>query len=429
MRRLAPFLLLAAALTGASAASAQTPYPLGRLVPPEFAAEPAAIPHGPVGDYPEDWAKCVSEHPPPPQVYPRDVDVRGVDPSSPNPLVGTKWFVDRMEPAYIQWKRWMRAGKHGEAGEIWKLAREPRFRWFGPFTRPRMKKKVRGFLNRVQCDQPGAVPMMLVVRAIANDCGPNYMAGGAAEDRRTRKWYDDFAESVGDARVVIGFEPDSLGTLDCLAASRRDDRVKLLRYGVDVLSKLPNATIYLEGSASDWKSPSFTARALKRIGISKVRGFMVNVTHFDWTINNVRYGQKVSRKLGGKPFVVSTSYNGRGPVHYKTSKHGRRINVFCNVRYRGLGPVPTTNTGFRKVDAFLWLNRPGISGAGSCNGAPKNGAWWPARALMFAKYATSYLGPPRGTKFGFSKRISLCRLGAPMNGRYQRSSPEHRCKH
>ena len=31
------------------------------------------------------------------------------------------------------------------------------------------------------------------------------------------KWYDQFAEAVGDARVVIAFEPDSLGTIDCLA--------------------------------------------------------------------------------------------------------------------------------------------------------------------------------------------------------------------
>ena len=157
------------------------------------------------------------------------------------------------------------------------------------------------------------------------------------------------------------------------------------------LSKLPNATIYLEATASDWKSVSFTARTLKYIGIRKVRGFMLNVTHFDWTVNNIRYGRKVSRRVGGKPFVVSTSYNGRGPVHYK-ARNGKRINVFCNVRYRGSGPKPTTNTGYAKVDGFLWLNRPGISGAGSCNGAPRDGEWWPRRGLMYAKYASAVAG-------------------------------------
>jgi endoglucanase len=358
------------------------------------------------------------------------VDARGTNPNAPNPLAGLPLYVNKInDPAYDQERSYQRQGHVAKAALVARIAERPRGVWFGRFTSPHFTEKVKNFLNCAQWMQPGSVPVMDVMRALGQQCNPHYTAGGAAEDARTRAWYRDFAAAVGNARVIIAYEPDSIGTISCLAKSRRKARLKLLRYGVDVLSQLPNATIYLEGSASDWKSPSYTARTLKKIGISKVRGFMVNVTHFDWTINNIRYGQKVSRKLGGKPFVVSTSYNGRGPVHYKTSKHGRRINVFCNVRYRGLGPVPTTNTGFKKVDAFLWLNRPGISGAGSCNGAPKNGAWWPARALMFAKYATSYLGPPRGTKFGFSKRISLCRLGAPVNGRYQRSAPEHRCKH
>ena len=157
-------------------------------------------------------------------------------------------------------------------------------------------------------------------------------------------------------------------------------------------SKLPNATIYLEATAPDWKSARFAARMLNYMGIRKVRGFMVNVTHFDWTSANIRYGRRISRMVGGKPFVVSTSYNGRGPVHYR-ARNGRRINVFCNVRYRGAGPRPTTRTGFAKVDAFLYLNRPGISGAGGCNGGPANGAWWPARALMYGRYATDLVGP------------------------------------
>jgi hypothetical protein len=48
--------------------------------------------------------------------------------------------------------------------------------------------------------------------------------------------------------------------------------------------------------------------------------------------------------------------------------------------------------------------------------------------MMFAKYATDWLRPPRGTKYGFSKRISLCRLGAPVGGGYKKSAPERRCR-
>ena len=180
-----------------------------------------------------------------------------------------------------------------------------------------MQKKIRGFLDRVQCDQPGTVPLMIVMRHQGKGCSGTYRAGGEAEDRRTMKWYDDFADSVGDARVVIGFEPDSLGTVDCLARDRRQDRLDVLRYGVDRLSQLPNATIYLEAGASDWEAATRTANQLRYIGISKVRGFMLNVTHHDWTRYNVQHGLDISRMVGGKHFIINTSYNGRGPLHYK----------------------------------------------------------------------------------------------------------------
>src|SRR5688500_15843276 len=92
MHRVAISLILFA--LAPSAAAAQTSYPLGRLVPPEYAQAPDTVPRGPVGDYPEDWVKCGSGHRPEAQVYPRELDQRAVDPAAPNPLVGTKWFVD-----------------------------------------------------------------------------------------------------------------------------------------------------------------------------------------------------------------------------------------------------------------------------------------------------------------------------------------------
>jgi endoglucanase len=412
-------LALVAFLAAAAMASAQMPpvYPVGPMVPPEFAQPPAAVPPGPLGQYPPDWEECLADNPPPPQVYPRDLDVRGVDPASPNPLVATKWFVDRMEPAYTQWVRWKRQGETRKADTIWRLAREPRFRWFGRFTHPHMQRKVRGFLDRVQCDQPGAVPMMVVMRHQGRSCEGGYLAGGVAEDRRTMRWYEQFAEAVGDARVVIAFEPDSLGTVDCLAEHRRDDRLRMLRHGVDVLSELPNATIYLEAGASDWEPARRTAKQLRAIGIHKVRGFMLNVTHHDWTRNNVRHGVQISRLTGGKHFIVNTSYNGRGPLHYKRwinrAKHRwRRVNVWCHPGLRGLGPAPSSATSHPKADAYMFINRPGYS-AGACNGGPLPiGTWWAERGLMYAEYATDWEAPPRGTKHGHFRRYSLRALGA-----------------
>jgi endoglucanase len=407
------------AAPGAAAQEAPPPpvYPLGPLVPPEFAQPPETVPPGPIGEYPEDWAECVRDNPPGPQQYPHELDVRAANPAAPNPLVGTKYFVDRMEPAYTSWRAWKRSGQLDKADTIWRLAREPRFRWFGRFTRPRMQKKVRGFLDRVQCDQPGAVPLMVVMRHQGRSCSGGYLAGGLAEDRRTMKWYEDFAEAIGDERVVIAFEPDSLGTIDCLARHRRDDRLRMLRHGVDVLSQLPNATIYLEAGASDWEPAARTAKQLRAIGIHKVRGFMLNVTHHAWTRHNVRHGLDVSRRVGGKHFIVNTSYNGRGPLHYRRwidrARHmWRRVNVWCHPGLRGLGPAPTTATSHPRVDAYMYINRPGYS-AGACNGGPLPvGTWWAERGLMYAQYATDWEAPPSGTRHGHYRRYSLRALGA-----------------
>jgi endoglucanase len=345
------------------------------------------------------------------------LDPHGSDPASPNPLTSLRFFVDPTESAFHSYSQYMHRGQRYKAGLMWKVAGQPRFRWFGRFTRPNFTKKVRDYLHCVEAIQPGTVPLMTVMRHQGKACNPHYTAGGRAEDARTRRWYDKFAQAVGDARVVIAFEPDSLGTLDCLAKSRRRSRLDNLRYGVDALSKLPGATIYIEAGASDWETAQRTAKQLRYVGISKVRGFMLNVTHYDWTANNIAHGLMISRMTGGKHFIINTSYNGRGPVHFRRwishSAHlWRTINVWCHPLKRGLGPTPTTATARPdKVDAYLWVGRPGYS-AGSCNGGPLPvGSWWADRALMFAKYSTSWIRPPHGTSSGHFHHYSLSQLG------------------
>ena len=324
-----------------------------------------------------------------------------------NPLAGVRFYVDRDSPSWHQWQGYERSGQHDKAELVWRIAREPKALWLGRFTRPNFHVKVRRLVDAAIAD--GSVPIFTVLRAQSTGCGPNYMGGGPAEDARTRDWYENLARAIGSDRVVIAFEPDSLGTIDCLAPSRRDDRLRVLGHGVDVLSKLPNATVYIEAGASDWESGERTAKLLRKVGVSKVRGFMLNVTHYDWTANNVQHGLEISRRLGGKHFIINTAENGRGGVHYKLwinrARHiWRRITVWCNPGMRGLGPAPTTDTSRPdKVDAYLWINRPGY--AQSCQHRPI--AWFLPRALTLAKYATDWERPPPGTVFGFKKRYPL----------------------
>jgi endoglucanase len=326
-------------------------------------------------------------------------------PDGANPLEGATFFNDHESAAWLQWEAYRRTGQTSKADLIWKIAREPRAVWVGPFTRPNFAVKIRRIIDGAKAQ--GAVPIMTVLRAEATSCAPGYTGGGTGEDAATRAWYDRLAEVIGDERVVIAFEPDSLGTIDCLTAGRRDDRLRLLRYGVEALARLPNATVYLEAGASDWESARRTAKQLRLIGIAKVRGFMLNVTHYDWTSANVRHGLQISRLTGGKHFVVNTAQNGRGPVHYR--RGGRRINIWCNPGLRGLGPPPTTATAHPMVDAYLWLNRPGY--AQSCQG--RSIAWYAPRALTYSRFATDWERPPPGTRFGHHEHYPLSAFGIP----------------
>jgi endoglucanase len=323
-----------------------------------------------------------------------------------NPLAGVRLFVDPTSPSWLQWEAYRRSGEDRKAALVWKIAREPKALWVGRYTPTPLHASLRKQIRMAR--RAGSVPTFTVLRAIADGCSPGYTGGDAAEDARTRAWYRAVARTIGRARVVILFEPDSLGTIDCLTPSRRDDRVRVLRDGVKAFARLPNATVYLEAGASDWEPARRTARQLRAIGIRRVRGFMLNATHQDWTRANIRHGLAISRRVGGKHFVINTAENGRGPVHYRRG-NGRRITVWCNPGLRGLGPPPTTNTSHRRVDAYLWINRPGYAQA--CAG--RRIAWHAPRALTYARFATNWESPPRGTRFGHRKRYPLSAFGIP----------------
>jgi endoglucanase len=337
-------------------------------------------------------------------------DPRGADPASPNPLAGLSFYVDHDSPAWRAWQTYTRRGQKKKAGLVRKIAREPRSIWLEASTGPNP-----GFEARRRIDAAkavGAIPVFVVLRAETKRCAPTYQGGGPAADRAALSWYEALARGIGGDRVVIAFEPDSLGRINCLAPARRDDRYRLLGRGVDVLSALPGATVYLEGGASDWESAERTAKQLRMIGIDKVRGFMLNATHYDWTAANIRHGLDISRLTGGKHFIVNTAENGRGPVYYRTKRRGHRartINIWCNPGLRGLGPPPTTTTSNPLADAYLWISRPGY--AQSCQNRPV--AWYAPRALTYGRYATDWEAPPRGTRFGHRKHYPRSAFGIP----------------
>jgi endoglucanase len=322
-----------------------------------------------------------------------------VGPDDPSPIAGAPLYVDAFEqPSARAYHAALAGGRLGDAAQLRKIAGHNIFRWIGK-TDENPERAARNFLvEKVQAEQPGAVPGITVLNHVGERCDAGYDGGGSRENGRYRRWIDSFAAGIGPFRVIIAFEPDSLGTLGCMSGRGRRARLANMKYAVGKLAQLPNATVYVEATASDWRPAREVAGYLRRVGISRVRGFMLNATHQDSTRKNVRYGQRLSRMVGGKHFVINTAENGSGNLFVRQRRPKRHFLVHCNPKNSSLGHWPTTTVDHlgrplpNKVDGYLWINRPGAS-AGRCGqfssryamkGGPAAGRFWLKRALLLA---------------------------------------------
>jgi endoglucanase len=200
------------------------------------------------------------------------------------------------------------------------------------------------------------------------------------------EWITNLAEGIGSRPAVLFLEMDSLITVGCLSPQGLAIRLNELHDAIDVLSNVPHLVTYLDAGAGDAVHAKEMASLLKRAGIAQIQGFFLNSTHFDWTKKEIRYGEQISKLTGGKHFVINTAENGRGPLVPKNrGKYGNE--VLCNPHGRGLGPLPTTHTGYKNVDAFAWIANPGVSGGICGPGQPPGGVFSPAMALSLVQHA------------------------------------------
>ena len=274
---------------------------------------------------------------------------------------------------------------------------QPDVEHFGTFSGPDIGIAVAHYLDRAAVQEPGTVPMLATYRLVYGHCG--HWSDPASEQQAYHDFISRFAAGVGGHRAVLFLEMDSLITVGCLSHQGVAVRMHELDDAINVLTaNCPHLVVYLDAGAADAVPAPQIAKLLRRAGVAKIQGFFLNSTHFDWTTKEISYGEQISRLTGGKHFVVNTAENGRGPlVPRNRVKNGNE--VLCNPLNRGLGPVPTANTGFRNVDAFAWIANPGKSGGQCRAGAPKTGNFWLALALELvrnANYRVSYASASAG---------------------------------
>ncbi|MEU8206839.1 glycoside hydrolase family 6 protein [Streptosporangium sp. NPDC049046] len=270
-------------------------------------------------------------------------------------------------------------GRTEEAGLIRKIAERPNAIWIGDQD---PKDRVASITTKAR--QAGRIPVLVAYHIPNRDCG-QFSAGGASDAEEYRSWIGRFAEGIGDRPALVVVEPDALAHIldNCTQGGQAGERLDLLRGAVETLKKQPAAKVYLDAGNAGWiKNPGEWAEPMRRAGVPQADGFAFNVSNFFTVEESVAVAGRLSDAVDGARYVIDTSRNGNGPV-----RDAQGDDAWCNPKGRALGAEPTTETGHERVDAFLWIKRPGESDGECHRGEPRAGDWFPEYALELARNA------------------------------------------
>jgi endoglucanase len=285
-----------------------------------------------------------------------------------NLFKSAKLYVDPSSRAKQQANAWRRT-RPTDAALMDKIANQPLARWIGSWN-VNIGRDVADAVARITGSQ--ALPVFVAYNIPHRDCG-SYSAGGAGSGASYRQWIRGFANGLGNKRAVVILEPDAIAGITCLDARTQQERYDLIHDAVRVL-KAKGAAVYIDAGHARWVPAAEMATRLAKAGIADADGFSLNISNFLGNTINIAYGSDLSRRIGGKHFIIDTSRNGRN-----VSTAGN----WCNPPGQLVGTAPTSNTGNSLVDAFLWIKNPGESD-GTCGGGPPAGNWWAEYALGLA---------------------------------------------
>ena len=183
-----------------------------------------------------------------------------VAPTNGNPLQGARFFVDE------EWGLANRVAdslKHRDPGDRREAAHDrdqPETKRFGSWT-PNPKHEIATFLQRAHATDPGAIPLISTYRLKHLACG--HVSDSPAEVDAYKRWYQEFAQGIGNHPVVLFYEIDALITAPCLSHTGLKVRIDELRSAIATLSALPHAVVYVDAGAADAHDRGFMARMLQ----------------------------------------------------------------------------------------------------------------------------------------------------------------------
>ena len=359
------------------------------------------------------------------------------------------------------------SGDHKSAEQLRELISTPQAVWVTAGTPKEVEHQVRQTTHRAE--GKGQVPVLSAYNLPFRDCSQYSAGGASSvaeykawidgiaagiEDREAIiiletdglgiiPWYTPFNASGPEWCQPAEADPETAAA----------ERFEMLNYAVDALKALPETSVYLDGTHSGWLSVGDAADRLVKAGVQRADGFFLNVSNYELTEKQLKFGTWISKCIyyateidpgnfgacgsqyypasandfetwdlsdawyeanvdnasnapGSEDlahFVIDTSRNGQGP--WSPDRTYPDPQTWCNPPGRGLGILPTTDTGNELADAFLWVKVPGESD-GECNrglgaGAvdpewgivdPAAGAWFPEQALDLIKNSNPTFG-------------------------------------
>ncbi|WP_446218371.1 glycoside hydrolase family 6 protein [Micromonospora sp. IBHARD004] len=230
-------------------------------------------------------------HAPDTALHPDPPSVRYAAPK--HPFRDATLYVDRNTAA----ARWQAA--HG-AGWLDPITGRPQARWVND---PRDVPAVATLAERAR--QRGELPVVVAYWIPNRGCA-NFREG-APDVTAYRSYIGKLIGALGRTRSVVVMEPDAIAA-DCFDAARGRLIAEATKRFADA-----GHVVYLDAGHAKWRSTGETAERLLASGITAAEGFAVNVSNRQTTEDSYRWGRELSDLVGGREFVIDTSRNGAGP--------------------------------------------------------------------------------------------------------------------
>lgn len=294
-----------------------------------------------------------------------------------NPLAGIPWGVYRgpLDGIYPAWQR----ARGRQRKLLAKIALRPTARWFGSWDADNTAQALaRDYIRTSTQGRANTLTQVAVFRLEPWEQAACSRLPSEQQQGSFRRWIDGFAAGIGSARVALILQPD-LPFASCAPGGSLLP-LQLVSYAARQFSALPHTTVYIDAGARDWEPVSKAIWLLRNAGVGYTRGFALNITHYDSTEAELRFGAAVVRGLAragisGMHFVVNTAENGAPFERYRY--HGNKLNpAVCASRHAHacatLGIPPTWHTALARwrlsrrargiasslADAYMWIGRP-----------------------------------------------------------------------